>query len=316
MIEDGRKLVLAGDGELLSRLPQGHWIGGSIPYFITENGGVMSREKIHVSEIPPYVKRTMIKSYGPRTVTSVFSDLPENGFSIIVIPASSDAHMKFALEAPFHRDFAKGPLIGWIAGVHVDDIGKAQARVFFGERSSSMADGAVAMHLTLGEEYYADLNIVNIFKPGSGDILTFESDSFKVRDVLVNGEKRNFADYIRELKMDTRLPLVANYSGAIINISFQDVDAADRSVAFYAPVFRGVEYQHAAPVGDYVSEFLTRVPKEGTRSIFFSCNCILNYLYSELEGKKLGSITGPTTFGEIAHQLLNQTLAYLTIHMR
>jgi hypothetical protein len=316
MIEEGKKLVLAGDEKLLSRLPLGHWIGGSIPYFVTEQGGVMSREKIHVSEIPRYVKRTMIKSYGPQTVTSVFSDMPENGFSIIIIPASSGAHMKFALEAPFHRDFARGPLIGWIAGVHVDDIGRAQARVFFGDNSKSMADGAVAMHLTLADEYYADLNIVNIFRPGSGDVLTFERDGFRVRDVLVNGKKRNFAEYIEERGMDTRLPLVANYSGAMINISFQGVNASERAVDFYAPVFRGVEYRHAAPVGNYVNEFLSRVPKQGAESIFFSCNCILNYLYSELEGKKLGNITGPTTFGEIAHQLLNQTLAYLTVHAR
>jgi hypothetical protein len=48
-------------------------------------------------------------------------------------------------------------------------------------------------------------------------------------------------------------------------------------------------------------------------NIVFSCNCILNYLYSELEGKQTGGIIGPITFGEVAYQLLNQTLAYLTI---
>lgn len=45
----------------------------------------------------------------------------------------------------------------------------------------------------------------------------------------------------------------------------------------------------------------------------FACNCILNYLYSELEGKKVPTMLGPMTFGEIAYQLLNQTLVYLTI---
>lgn len=32
-----------------------------------------------------------------------------------------------------------------------------------------------------------------------------------------------------------------------------------------------------------------------------------------LEGKKTGDVTGPVTFGEIAYQLLNQTLVYLNI---
>lgn len=79
-------------------------------------------------------------------------------------------------------------------------------------------------------------------------------------------------------------------------------------------MFRGVEYRHAFPVDDYVREFTMRMPDEA--GIFFSCNCILNYLYSELEGKKTGAITGPVTFGEVAYQLLNQTLVYITIEKR
>ena len=33
----------------------------------------------------------------------------------------------------------------------------------------------------------------------------------------------------------------------------------------------------------------------------------------KLEGKKTGAFTGPITFGEIAYQLLNQTLVYLEV---
>jgi hypothetical protein len=39
----------------------------------------------------------------------------------------------------------------------------------------------------------------------------------------------------------------------------------------------------------------------------------LNYLYGKLEGRKTGDLTGPITFGEIAFQLLNQTLVYLEV---
>jgi len=45
----------------------------------------------------------------------------------------------------------------------------------------------------------------------------------------------------------------------------------------------------------------------------FSSNCILNYLYGELEGKKIKNVTGPITFGEIGYMLLNQTLTFLYI---
>ncbi|WP_340301592.1 DUF6976 family protein [Roseobacter sp. HKCCD5988] len=29
----------------------------------------------------------------------------------------------------------------------------------------------------------------------------------------------------------------------------------------------------------------------------YSCNCILNYLYGEMEGKSVSGFTGPMTFG-------------------
>ena len=47
--------------------------------------------------------------------------------------------------------------------------------------------------------------------------------------------------------------------------------------------------------------------------IAFSCNCILNFLYSDLEGKHTGHIIGPMTFGEIGYQLLNQTMVFLNV---
>jgi hypothetical protein len=82
-------------------------------------------------------------------------------------------------------------------------------------------------------------------------------------------------------------------------------------VSLYAPVFTGVKYRIAAPVPDYIGSFAKALPKGVNPA--FSCNCILNFLYSELEGKVTAGITGPVTFGEIAYQLLNQTLVYLTI---
>ena len=71
--------------------------------------------------------------------------------------------------------------------------------------------------------------------------------------------------------------------------------------------------RHARPVGDYVAEFTSGLPKGLDGRVAFSCNCILNYLHSGLEGRKTGGIVGPITFGEIAYQLLNQTMVYVTV---
>ena len=65
--------------------------------------------------------------------------------------------------------------------------------------------------------------------------------------------------------------------------------------------------------GDYADAFARAIPADDD-SPAFSCNCILNYLYGKLEGKKTGHVTGPITFGEIAHVLLNQTMVQL--HLR
>ncbi len=106
---------------------------------------------------------------------------------------------------------------------------------------------------------------------------------------------------------------MADYFGAKVNVSIQNVDPSKHEVRFYAPVFAGVSYKHAKPLQDYVEQFTAMLPLHLTNHPAFSCNCILNYLYSELEGKRTGKITGPATFGEVVYQLLNQTVAYLTI---
>jgi hypothetical protein len=83
-------------------------------------------------------------------------------------------------------------------------------------------------------------------------------------------------------------------------------------VSFYAPVFAGVNYRFADAVEDYSERFLQAMPSDGG-PILFGCNCILNYLYSQLQGRQTARLTGPITFGEVAYQLLNQTAVYLTL---
>lgn len=312
-ITRGQKLLLAGDESLLKSLPAGNWIGGSIPYFMTEEGGLTTRHKIYVTELPHTVPEISIKVYEATNLASVYTDAPHNGFSIIIMPGSSKTHLEFALHAPQYNDFGHSPLIGWIAGVHLDDLANVTPKVFNGQKQTILEDAAVVMHVSLHESQRAEINYINIFEQGTGDAITFPQDGFSASDAYINGVKTNFADYMTQHKLDMRLPLVADYFGATVNVSFQNVDPAKREVRFYAPVFAGVSYKHAKPLRDYVQQFTEKIPVHLNKHPAFSCNCILNYLYSELEGKRTGKITGPATFGEVVYQLLNQTMAYLTI---
>jgi hypothetical protein len=312
-INNGEKLLIAGDGPLLSNLPLGQWIGGTIPYVLEGEGGHVEREILHVSVMPGYADDVSLVTYDAVGLEEVYLDAPYNGFSLIIIPAMSEAHLSFALNAPGYRDFALRPLIGWISGVPVEDIGLVQPRVYAGPTGESMTDKAVVMHVSLPRAKTAEVEVVNNFKPGSGETVVFYETGFSVREAIIGGRKRNLAHYLDEISADTRLPLVADYHGAFINTSFQSVDPDSGIVYFYAPVFKGFEYRHAAPVSDYVGKFrpLTPVREE---NVLFSCSCILNYLDSRLEGRRMGSFTDPIVFGEIAHQLMNQTRVYLRIN--
>jgi len=312
-ITQGKRLMLAGDEALLRELPAGNWIGGTIPYFMTEEGGVCSRTKIHVTELPDFVVDVDIRSYDEASIPNIYADAPENGFSFIIIPARSSVHLSFALNAPNYEHFAVRPLVGWISGVHLDDLGRVAPKVFSGTTAGAIEDAAIVMHVSLPKGKIADIGIINIFEQGDGDTITFATDGFSAREAYVNGQKVHFGRYLFGKKLDKRLPLVADYYGALINTSFREGDELQQEVDFYAPVFSGLRYKHARPVQDYIGRFSAQLPEGIGHQIVFSCNCILNYLYSNLEGKRIAGITGPATFGEIAYQLLNQTMVYLRI---
>ncbi len=312
-IAQGQKLLLAGDEKLLRQLPAGTWIGGTIPYFIAEKGGLSTRDMLYVTELPGFVSGVSIRVYHPATIGAIYTEAASASFCIVIMPASCATHLAFALHAPQYPGFATRPLIGWISGVHLDDLGKVTPKVFDGSTRTVLEDGAVVMQVKLPETHIAEVGIVNIFEQGDGDTILFPADGFQAGEVQVNGVKTNFAQYISEKHLDTRLPLVVDHYGAMINVSFQSVDKAKRQVHFYAPVFAGLPYKHAKPLKNYVQQFTSQIPPALDKQVTFSCNCILNYLYSELEGKKTGGITGPATFGEVAYQLLNQTMVYLTI---
>jgi hypothetical protein len=186
-------------------------------------------------------------------------------------------------------------------------------KVFAGDGAAVSATDAVVLHAQLPDGVLAGADIVNLFTQGGGATLTFAETSFEQEKVLVDGVERNFAQYLHEIGHDVKLPLVADAFGTMINVGFQAVPDDGGPVVMYAPIFSGLDYKLAAPVGDYVSEFVQHLPA-GSIHPTFACNCILNFLYSDLEGKRTGDVVGPVTFGEIAYTLLNQTLVYMTLH--
>jgi hypothetical protein len=314
LITAGASLSLAGPESALDQLPAGNWIGGTIPYFMVASGGVVVNEgKVFATNLSS-LGDISIASYEPDQLADISGHAPDNGFSIAIIPAGSRSHQKFASEAANFEDAFLKPTVGWISGVHLSQLGTVTPKVYDGRTATKYEDRAVVAYVKLPEDKLASLEIVNLFEPGNGDVLHFDQTSFEVSTCKVNGTPVNFADYIRSKGLENgALPLVGDFAGAYVNVSLQNVGDTGGKVTLYAPVFPGVDYKFAKPVGDYAAAFRERLASVDNNGVVLSCNCILNFLFGELEGKAIGGVEGPITFGEIAYQLLNQTMVMVRL---
>jgi hypothetical protein len=314
LIAAGRPCCIAGDAALLRQLPLGRWIGGTIPYFMGEAGGVCTAEHLFVTELPRHEAGPQIRVYDRATLAQVCRDAPEHGFTLLVLPAFSEVHEAFAQESPDYEDMYLKPLVGWVSGVHLDAVGTAQPQVVDGSTGLWHTNAGAALHVPVSPALQVHVDIVNLFEPGTGPTIEFDQGGFAGSACRIDGQPANLHDWMARQEIDTRLPLVADYHGAMLNVSIKALDAARHQVSFYAPVFAGVPYRVAKPLNDYRWAFAqATASRDIPGELVFCCNCILNYAYGQLEGHRTGALTGPMTFGEIGYQLLNQTLVHLSL---
>lgn len=313
LIEVGKTLIIAGEECLLAQLSKGNWVGGTTPYFMDYEGGVVSEEKIFVTDFTDHCTEFSIEVYNEEQILKkMLTDRYKNGFTYILLPAFSVIHEYYALKNHEESSLFDVPTLGWVMGVHLAEIGKKAPKVINGKTGGFFDDYGLALHCKLKEEQYAKIDLINIYEEGEGDVIIPLEDAFSCSDCLINGKRINLAEYYIENKIDTSLPLVANYSGASINVSIQDLDEKNKKVAFFAPLLSAQEYRIAKPVSELYKALVDNLP-ENTSNIACSFNCMFNYLNLELNGKVLGNFRGPFTFGEIAYVLVNQTMVTLSI---
>jgi hypothetical protein len=327
MIRSGETLMLSGSEEMLTGLPQGNWVGGTSVYFMNEDGGQKCVDKIFVMKLPTEASLEQIKFYDSESLQGISQNTPDNGYTYLLIPFGSKAHSNYAENAPSSTKVT----IGWVSGVALEDIGKKTAKVFNGQTGQMSESDALAMHCSLPNGRYASISIINIYEASKKATIVFPKSGFDVDDCFIDGKPANIVDYINENSIDTTAPMVTHmrfgssnlkraidlshpmfedYGGNYVNISFASIK--DRHASLYAPIFKDVKYFFARPVEDYMAEYQKQLNRVHDGHAF-SFSCILNYANSNLEGKVTKGMYGPFTFGEIAYQLLNQTLVYLEI---
>lgn len=313
LIRAGVPLALAGRPQALARLPHGNWIGGSSPYFMTPGGGRVIDDSLVFATDLSAIGDVHVASYGAHELAEISNRSADNGFALTIIPAGSDCHARFAREAPTYPLAFLRPTVGWIAGTDLSEAG-AMACVFDGRDGSCHGDRAVVAHVELPEDKLVHIEIVNLFRPDDLPPIRFEEVSFAPDWCEFRGERRHFAQIVGELdRAAGKVPLVGDFAGAHCNASLREVDLAANRVELYAPVFPGVDYRFAQPVEDYADAFRSALASRDLGGMAWSCNCILNFLHGEMEGRAIGDIAGPVTFGEIAYQLLNQTMVILRV---
>ena len=306
MILDGNNLLLAGDAKLLSQLPAGNWIGGSTPFFILHpENRTTSFDKIFVNRLPDFVTKAEIKEYNETNIQSIFKDGPQNGFTVLIMPFMSPVAMEYALNATHYENFAAHPVCGWLTGLPLDIILTEKSHSASGAVPCISTDKAFAMHITLPESKYAEIHTFNPYIQGDGDSIQFETDSIVVTDAIINGEKRNFAEYLRGIGYDLLMPLVANYSGTMMNIVIANI--SENYVPLSAPAFKFVEYR-LAKIDDNIVE-----PTLMGDKIVFSVTCIGNFIQPDICAQYLKKMNGPVVYGEIAYQQIGQTTVYVTV---
>jgi hypothetical protein len=309
-IASGQTMLLAGAAENLAALPRGAWVGGTTAYFMTADGGRIVSDKIFCTILDD-ATACRISVLRPGALDVLTRNRYAQGFAVVLIPAFTAIHEDYALHAPGLHGLYDQPVMGWVTGVHLDELATRKPCVFDGATGTSYTDAGVVMHVAVPPDCAADIDIVNLFSQGDGPTFRFSDDGFTVGACTVDGEPANFAEYCRGNAIDTKLPLVADYAGAMVNASIREVQRG--KVSFYAPIVSGQAYRFARPVADYAAMYGKIGLDEKAAARSMSCNCVLNFVYAGLEGKPTAGFIGPVTFGEIAFIVLNQTLVRLDV---
>ena len=316
LIEQDKILVIAASDSLLKQLPDGKWIGGSNPYMLGEDGGKCSTDQLFIKDFTALAVNMNIKTYDETDIKNITTDGYDNGLIVAILPSFSPVHLEFGLNAPTFENQFINPLLCWVSGDTPEKTLPGVATTYVGNNCSTSK--AVAMHIELPADKVGRLEIISVLNPDpKSDELTFLEDGFGNTTVSVNGgAQEDLYEYFERKNHVYSLPLMADYSGAKINIGFIK-DEKNKKALFCAPVYRDTIYKVVTNQTDnYEQEFFKAFEKDKDANIEYSFSCIYNYFNFELEGKSLGKTCATFTWGEIAYQLLNITHVYLVIEDR
>jgi len=312
LISNGFKGIVAADEKLLKQLPNGDWIGGTMPYFMSEEGGTVTKEKVLMSQLDPQIEINHINTYAEEELDKIFDEYPEWGVSFIIIPGLSNCAERYPTVVENNPKAFISPIMGWASGVLWEEVTEMTAKIIDGREGSLYNERVIVMHCDLPESITPQVGTINIIEP-TGPKIRFPEYSRELSDAIIDGKKGNIYDYIKSRDSSIAQAFVTNIRGEVINMSIKSINDDTKTISVWNPANPDYEYQHSDPIDNYEERFEQELKKLGG-GISYNCNCLYNFLFGNLNGKKIGDITGIITFGEIAYLSLNQTFVYLTLN--
>ena len=193
VIGTGAVALLAGSEAALASLPPGQWIGGTTVYFMTDQGVVVDTERLFCTVIDEAVE-ARIAHFALAEHSILTAGQYRNGFTYVLVPAFSAAHRSYALNAAGFANLDAQPVMGWVTGVAVDEIGVRPPKVFHGATGQAFEDAVLALYVCLPDGITAELDTVNLFTQGTGPEIVFPQTGFLAGDCLVDGEPARIGD--------------------------------------------------------------------------------------------------------------------------
>lgn len=95
---------------------------------MAEDGGTISRDRVFVNEIEVFGETPTLRLHDVESLPQLCRNAPDNGYTMLVVPAFGPCHGSFAENASNYEEMYMKPLVGWVAGIHLDDLGAWQSR--------------------------------------------------------------------------------------------------------------------------------------------------------------------------------------------
>jgi hypothetical protein len=300
MIGEGLYLILAGERETLQQLPAGNWMAGSTPSYVSSGQpGEIAKNQLYVNQVPEYAVNVEIKTYDAENLRHIFTEGPDNGFTVLLLPFASEILREYALHAFDYENFGLVPLIGWVAGTGNTWESLQTDVVMYGPDATAHLNKAIVMHVGLPADKYAEIHIHSPFKIHSDVTVVFDENTVAPQEALINGERQNLREYMIRHNINFQYPLIVNLAGINICVTF-NYDASQLTTM--TALFKGVNYHFSEP-----DTQVWEIPQDRIYAL-----CCLYYIINP-DPEKLSQMTGPVTYGEIAYQMVTQSVVYLTI---